>query len=70
MSLSLARIGDELVGDPLDVKMFEATGWEYLDESFSDQKVDRSFLSSSYYYIIIGSIYVYHNILLIFFYIL
>ena len=26
---SLRVIGDEMVGDPLDVKMFEFTGWSF-----------------------------------------
>jgi len=25
---SLARVNEELIGDPLEIKMFEASGWE------------------------------------------
>jgi cation-transporting P-type ATPase 13A2 len=33
---AITYVGEELVGDPLDVKMFESTGW-VLDESNTSQ---------------------------------
>lgn len=34
---SLARLDNALTGDPLDIKMFKATGWEYLDDQISSR---------------------------------
>ena len=36
---AITYVNDELVGDPLDVKMFESTGW-VLDET--DQRVTEA----------------------------
>nr|CAB3224445.1 probable cation-transporting ATPase 13A3 [Phallusia mammillata] len=39
---TLTTIGGELAGDPLDVKMFEATGWELVEPSVADsEKYDQ-----------------------------
>jgi len=35
----LTMVKDELIGDPLDIKMYEATGWEF--EENTDQKYDE-----------------------------
>ncbi|PSC67462.1 hypothetical protein C2E20_8853 [Micractinium conductrix] len=36
----LAQLGPELVGDPLDQRLFEATGWRMLDDGGSGQAVE------------------------------
>jgi cation-transporting ATPase 13A2 len=33
---SIAYVRDELVGDPLDVKMFESTKWELEEPHFKE----------------------------------
>lgn len=33
---SLTKIDGQLVGDPLDLKMFESTGWELIEPDVSD----------------------------------
>lgn len=41
---SITRVYGKLIGDPLDVKMFLATGWE-LDEDISNEP-DNSLVSA------------------------
>lgn len=39
---SITYVNDELIGDPLDVKMFQATGWileEQVEEGADDELV-------------------------------
>ena len=44
----ITYVNDELVGDPLDVKMFQSTGW-ILDESGQLQKDDNSIVLAYVY---------------------
>jgi cation-transporting ATPase 13A2 len=41
---SITYVNGELIGDPLDVKMFEATNW-VLDEPSNDAKIDELVLA-------------------------
>jgi len=42
---SITRVKGELIGDPLDVKMFEATGWSLTEDMDEIQNVDELILA-------------------------
>ena len=43
---SLTIINEELSGDPLDLKMFEATGWELKEPAEADGKASNESLEN------------------------